>query len=67
MTTGNMDAKLNNAADWMYQKQEEKRGKPKVDYTVLDQKQAILTTVWAVFITPVAADVIIKTARAFFD
>ena len=30
---GNTDAKLNNAADWAYQKMEEKRGKPVVDYT----------------------------------
>jgi hypothetical protein len=40
--TGNIDAKLNNAIDWAYQKMEEKNGKPKVDYTRLDKKQAAL-------------------------
>ena len=30
---GNMDAFFNNAADWAYQKSEEARGRPKVDYT----------------------------------
>ena len=59
--TGNMDAKLNNAMDWMYQKQEEKKGKPKVDYTKLDQKQAILTTVWALVVTPIALNVVYET------
>ncbi|KAL3926036.1 MAG: hypothetical protein SGARI_005744 [Bacillariaceae sp.] len=37
---GNMDAQLNNGADWAYQKMEESKGKPKVDYTRLDKKQA---------------------------
>ena len=50
---GNMDAFFNNAADWQYQKMEEKQGKPKVDYTVLKPKQAILTLTWAFVITPV--------------
>jgi len=63
--TGNMDAKLNNAADWLYQKQAEKNGAPKVDYTVLDQKQAILTTVWAVFITPLTIKVVYETFSQF--
>ena len=52
--TGNMDAKLNNAADWAYRKMEEKRGAPKVDYTRLDKKQAILVTAWALIITPLS-------------
>jgi hypothetical protein len=30
---GNMDAFFNNAADWAYQKSEEARGSPMVDYT----------------------------------
>ena len=47
-----MDAYFNNAADWAYQKGEEKRGAPKVDYTVLKPKQAILVVSWAVFVTP---------------
>lgn len=42
--TGNIDAKLNNAIDWAYQKMEEKNGKPKVDYTRLDKKQAALVS-----------------------
>ena len=50
--TGNMDAKLNNAADWAFQKLEEKKTGKKVDYTVLDPKQAALTIVWALGITP---------------
>ena len=58
---GNMDAKLNNAMDWMYQKQAEKNGAPVVDYTVLDRKQAILTTVWAFGITPLAVNVVYET------
>eukprot|EP00569_Conticribra_weissflogii_P008432 CAMPEP_0171359788 /NCGR_PEP_ID=MMETSP0879-20121228/812_1 /TAXON_ID=67004 /ORGANISM="Thalassiosira weissflogii, Strain CCMP1336" /LENGTH=217 /DNA_ID=CAMNT_0011865987 /DNA_START=29 /DNA_END=679 /DNA_ORIENTATION=+ len=49
---GNMDAYFNNAADWMYQKSEEARGAPKVDYTVLKPKQAILVITWALFVTP---------------
>lgn len=49
---GNMDAYFNNAADWAYQKQEEKNGAPKVDYAKLDVGQAVKTTVWAVFVTP---------------
>lgn len=59
--TGNVDAKLNNAMDWAYQKMEEKNGKPKVDYTVLDRKRATLAVVWAVFITPLTVDVLSKT------
>mmetsp|Transcript_11971 Transcript_11971/g.23002 ORF Transcript_11971/g.23002 Transcript_11971/m.23002 type:complete len:167 (-) Transcript_11971:42-542(-) len=63
--TGNMDAKLNNAADWAYQKLAEKNGAPKVDYTVLDQKQAILTTMWAAFITPLTIKVVYETFSQF--
>ena len=50
--TGNMDAKLFNPADWAYQKMEEKKGKPKVDYTKLNVKQATLTVIWGGFFTP---------------
>lgn len=49
---GNMDAYFNNAADWAYQKEEEARGRPKVDYTELKPQQAILVVSWALFITP---------------
>eukprot|EP00574_Skeletonema_japonicum_P007236 CAMPEP_0201735154 /NCGR_PEP_ID=MMETSP0593-20130828/36275_1 /ASSEMBLY_ACC=CAM_ASM_000672 /TAXON_ID=267983 /ORGANISM="Skeletonema japonicum, Strain CCMP2506" /LENGTH=182 /DNA_ID=CAMNT_0048228655 /DNA_START=33 /DNA_END=581 /DNA_ORIENTATION=+ len=49
---GNMDAFFNNAADWAYQKSEEARGRPKVDYTQLKLKDAILVITWAVFVTP---------------
>lgn len=65
--TGNIDAKLNNALDWAYQKQEEKNGKPKVDYTRLDKKQAALTVVWALGITPLAVNVILNTADQFIN
>ena len=63
--TGNVDAKLNNAVDWAYQKMEEKKGKKKVDYTKLDKKQAILTSVWALGVTPLAINVVIKTINEF--
>lgn len=65
--TGNIDAKLNNAIDWAYQKMEEKNGKPKVDYTRLDKKQAALTIVWALGITPLAVNVILNTADQFVN
>ena len=65
--TGNVDAKLNNALDWAYQKMEEKNGKPKVDYTRLDKKQAALTVVWAFGITPLALNVIVSTADQFMN
>mmetsp|Transcript_9802 Transcript_9802/g.23921 ORF Transcript_9802/g.23921 Transcript_9802/m.23921 type:complete len:177 (-) Transcript_9802:273-803(-) len=63
--TGNIDAKLNNAVDWAYQKMQEKKGKPKVDYTRLDKKQAILTSVWALGVTPLAINVVLKTVHEF--
>lgn len=63
--TGNMDARANNAADWTYQKMKEKKGAPAVDYTVLDRKQAILTSVWAFFITPLAVSVFLETFQQF--
>lgn len=64
--TGNVDAKLNNAADWAYRKMEEKnKGKPKVDYCKLDKKQAILTGVWALGITPLAIYVVWSTVNQF--
>jgi len=48
----NMDAFFNNAADWSYQKMEEKRGAPKVDYNKIKTKDVALALIWAVFITP---------------
>ena len=63
--TGNVDAKLNNVLDWQYQKMEEKKGKPKVDYTKLDPKQAALTVVWALGITPLTLYVISSTVSQF--
>jgi hypothetical protein len=63
--TGNMDAKLNNAADWAYQKLEEKKTGKKVDYTVLDSKDAALTIVWALGITPLVLYSIAQTASQF--
>jgi len=47
-----MDAFFNNAADWAYQKGEEARGRPPVDYTELKPKQAVLVVTWALFVTP---------------
>lgn len=49
---GNMDAFFNNAADWAYQKGEESRGRPMVDYTELRPQQAVLVVSWALFVTP---------------
>lgn len=63
--TGNMDAKLNNAADWAYQKLEEKKTGKKVDYTVLDAKDAALTVIWALGITPLVLYSIAQTASQF--
>jgi len=64
--TGNIDAKLNNPVDWAYQKMEEKnKGKRKIDYTRLDKKQAALTAVWALGITPLAINVVWTTADQF--
>ena len=63
--TGNTDAKLNNPLDWAYQKMEEKNGKPPVDYTRLDPKQAALTVVWALGITPLAIYVVSSTFGQF--
>ena len=63
--TGNMDAKLGNAADWAFQKLAEKNGAPKVDYTKLDQKNTILRVVWALFITPLVISVILQTVSQF--
>jgi len=63
--TGNMDAKLNNVLDWSYQKREEQKGAPKVDYTVLKTKDAILTGVWAFAITPLVMKVIFDTVKQF--
>jgi len=63
--TGNIDAKLNNALDWAYQKQAERNGAPKVDYTELKKKNAILTIIWALGITPLAIKVIYETVTQF--
>jgi len=48
-----------------YQKMEEKNGKPKIDYTVLDPKQAALTSVWALAITPLVINVVSSTVSQF--
>lgn len=63
--TGNMDAKLNNAMDWAYQKNEERNGAPKVDYTELKTKNAVLTVIWAFGITPLAISVVQQTISQF--
>ena len=59
---------MNKATDWVYQKMEErKKGKPKVDYTRLDKKQAALTAVWALVITPLAISAVWSTADQFIN
>ena len=63
--TGNMDAKLNNAMDWSYQKRAERNGSPKVDYTVLNKKDAALAIIWALGITPLTIQVIYQTVTQF--
>jgi hypothetical protein len=45
--------------------EEKKKGKPKVDYTRLDPKQAALTAVWALGITPLAINAIYSTVDQF--
>mmetsp|Transcript_66646 Transcript_66646/g.74664 ORF Transcript_66646/g.74664 Transcript_66646/m.74664 type:complete len:213 (+) Transcript_66646:159-797(+) len=59
--TGNIDAKINNVLDWQYQKREEMKGAPKVDYTELSEKDAILVPVWAFCITPLVISILQKT------
>jgi hypothetical protein len=63
--TGNIDAKLNNAMDWAYQKAAEKKGAPKVDYTKLSTKNAALVIIWAFGITPLTVSVIKQTIDQF--
>jgi hypothetical protein len=65
--TGNMDAFFNSAQDWAFQKMAERKGAKKVDYTALSKKQAILTVVWAVFVTPVAGYVVVDTVQQFMS
>ena len=55
---GNMDAYFANAADWAFQKMEEKRGAKPVDYSKLKVQQAVLVLAWAFFITPFMARII---------
>mmetsp|Transcript_61613 Transcript_61613/g.74115 ORF Transcript_61613/g.74115 Transcript_61613/m.74115 type:complete len:189 (-) Transcript_61613:420-986(-) len=49
---GNMDSYFNNAADWAFQKNAEKNGAPKIDYTILKAGDAAKTIVWALGVTP---------------
>ncbi|EJK45864.1 hypothetical protein THAOC_35501 [Thalassiosira oceanica] len=70
--TGNVDAKLNNAMDWEIRflnspPSIEQNGKPKVDYTRLDKKQAALTAIWALGITPLGINVILSTVDQFVN
>lgn len=46
---------------------EEKKGKPKVDYTVLKTKDAALAVIWAVFIVPLTVSVIRDTIAQLND
>jgi len=48
----NMDAYFNNAADWAYQKMQEKKRAPKVDYNKIKTKDVALSAIWGLFITP---------------
>ena len=44
---GNLDASLENEADWMYRKMEEKKGAPKKDYSKSPTaKQYYLAATW---------------------
>jgi len=45
--------------------EEKNKGKRKIDYTQLDKKQAALTAVWALGITPLAINVVWTTADQF--
>lgn len=65
--TGNMDAFFNSAQDWAFQKMAERKGANKVDYTKLSKKQAALTIIWAVFVTPVAGYVVVDTVQQFMS
>ncbi|KAL3810336.1 hypothetical protein ACHAXA_002530 [Cyclostephanos tholiformis] len=47
--------------------EEKTKGKPKVDYTKLDKKQAILTGVWALGITPLVVNVVYSTLDQFVN
>ena len=53
---GNMDAFFNNAADWAYQKSEEARGRPKVDYTEVrnvEKAHCIVVLPKLILLTPI--------------
>jgi hypothetical protein len=47
--------------------EEKNKGKPKVDYCKLDKKKAILTSVWALGITPLAVYVVWDTLDQFIN
>jgi hypothetical protein len=48
---GNIDASLENAGDWGYQKMQEKKGAPKKDYAASPSpKQFALSGVWSVIV-----------------
>ena len=57
---------FNNAQDWAYQKMQERKGAPKVDYTVLKKKDAFLTATWGLFIVPVVYYVVSDTIQKAF-
>jgi len=59
---GNMDAYFNNAADWAYQKMEEKKGAPKVDYNKIKTKDVALSAIWGLFITPLLLRIVLIIA-----
>ena len=61
--TGNLDFKLNNAADWGYYKMEEQRTGRVADLTALNKKRAILAIIWAVGVMPTAVYVVAKTVE----
>ena len=59
---------MNKATDWVYQKMEERmKGKPKVNYTRLDKKQAALTAVRVLGITPLAINAVWITTDQFIN
>jgi len=60
---GNMDAFLENAQDWVLQKQAEKKGAPKYDYANANTspKQLVLTLTWAAIVVFVGGPIVYDT------
>eukprot|EP00568_Trieres_chinensis_P013605 CAMPEP_0183292536 /NCGR_PEP_ID=MMETSP0160_2-20130417/1561_1 /TAXON_ID=2839 ORGANISM="Odontella Sinensis, Strain Grunow 1884" /NCGR_SAMPLE_ID=MMETSP0160_2 /ASSEMBLY_ACC=CAM_ASM_000250 /LENGTH=148 /DNA_ID=CAMNT_0025453501 /DNA_START=118 /DNA_END=564 /DNA_ORIENTATION=+ len=59
---GNMDAYLRNPNDWAFQKNEEAKGRSKLDYGEFNTspKQVLLTATWATMVGAYVYDVIVN-------